>query len=153
MKKFRRTFSLERLLSLPCILFSFFPSFILYYQESLHEKETFFIWRGHLTLVTVPHLKLLIVSTVTILWSLTQRIMGSGEQQAAGADGITGNKDTILMQILLQKEGKENIFNANTPLVKPYDQEVKGTKVRSFSIRVSTATLNLSVLLHFSWLF
>lgn len=76
--------------------------------------------------------------------------MGSGEQQAAGADGITGNKDTILMQILLQKEGKENIFNANTPLVKPYDQEVKGTKVRSFSIRVSTATLNLSVLLHFS---
>lgn len=76
--------------------------------------------------------------------------MASGEQQAAGADGIPGNKDIIFMQIHLQKEVKENIFNANTPLVKPYDQEVKCTKVRSFSSRVSTATLNLAVLLHFS---
>ena len=73
--------------------------------------------------------------------------MPSGEQQAVGADGIPGNKDTILMQIRLQKEGKKNIFNANNPLVKRYDQEVKGTKARSFSSRVSTATLNL---LHFS---
>lgn len=32
------------------------------------------------------------------------------------------------------KEEKENTFNANSSLVKPYDQEVKGTKVRSFSI-------------------
>lgn len=76
--------------------------------------------------------------------------MASGEQQAVGANGIPGNKDTILMQICLQKEGEENIFSANTPLVKPYDQEVKGTKVGSFSSRVSTATLNLAVLLHFS---
>lgn len=79
--------------------------------------------------------------------------MGSGEQQAVGADGIPGNKDTILMQICLQIEGKENIFNGNTPLVKPYDQEVKGTKVRSFSSSVSTSALNLPVLLHFSWHF
>lgn len=39
--------------------------------------------------------------------------MASGEQQAVGVDGIPGNKDTILMQIHLKKEARENIFNAN----------------------------------------
>jgi len=48
------------------------------------------------------------------------------------------------------KEEKENTFTANSPLVKSYDQEVKGTKVRSFNSRVSTAILNLAVLLNFS---
>lgn len=76
--------------------------------------------------------------------------MVSGEQQGVGAFGIPENKGTILMQVSLQKEGKENIFNTNTPLVKAYDQDIKDTEVRSFSNRVSTATLNLAVMLHFS---
>lgn len=51
-----------------CCCFLFFPlsSLILYYSESLHENETFFIWRVHLSLVTVPHLKALIMSTTAV---------------------------------------------------------------------------------------
>lgn len=41
--------------------------------------------------------------------------MASGGQQAVGADGIPGNKDTILMQIHLQNREKK-IYSMQTLL-------------------------------------
>lgn len=63
-EKFRAAFSSGTLLSLLCILFSFF--FSLFHSLLARKSEwkgDLLIWRVNLTLVTVPHLKPWTVST------------------------------------------------------------------------------------------
>lgn len=68
------------------------------------------------------------------LFSFTQRIMASGGQKSSESRWNPKKQRNHSHVNPSPKEEKENTFNANSSLVKPYDQEVKGTKVRSFSI-------------------